>query len=282
MRDFIWKIAGADLQILKVSGKESKHNFLLVGIFFGLVNILIFGGFFGLFWGIFGSLLIGLTTALLLTFLMANIYRLNMMSLDPPSLPAPRSNGSIKAAVIMRYSIVFIFAVFVAKMFETSVFGHLVDSELHQQVIRSGKIFNKFEESQMFIAHAKLLNKEYPIVWGLTVLIIFIFLYPIYLKRKLFSGQEYFRIKYRIDTNLVKQDYAKAMEELKSIHVRNYLNYQNLKNDHELGKFIPEEYLDLFYSIPEGKYMDPPFNTKLINKRIHLESHDDFMKLDWY
>lgn len=281
MKEFIWKIAGADIQILKQSGVESQKSFLTVGGYYILVNLIVFWAFYGLFWGVFGSPFVGFFAGFLLTFLIGNIYRLNMMSLDPPSLPVEKSDGSVMAAVVLRYLIILLFAIFVAKAFETSLLGHLVDSVLHEDIIRSGKVINLYDESQMFVAHGVLLNKTYPAVWIITIVIAFIFIYPIYLKRKLFKNNEYFRLRYRIYAQLVEENYAKAMDELDSVHVKTYLQYSALKRDKLIGKFIPNDFLLKRYSIQESKYQDPPFNTRKVRKENDLKSHDDFISLDW-
>ena len=281
MKEFIWKIAGADIQILNHSNEESRRNFLIVGIFYLFINTLIFYSFFGLFEKVYSSVGTGVFLGLILTFLISNIYRINMMSLDPPSLPIPRSKGSVKAAIIIRYTMVALFALFVSKIGETAIFYGTQDLNVHLEVVAKYQNSSGINESELFFMHLKWLNKEHPAVWLITIGIAFIFLYPIYLKRKLFGNHEYFRIKYRSDTKLVEDSYAAAKDELDSIYVRKYLNYCALKKDPNLSPFIPEDYLIKKYTIQESKYHDPPFNTRKVKKENNLKSHSDFISLDW-
>lgn len=281
MKRFIWKIAGADLQILVKSGSESQNNFLIVGMFYLLVNACVFYGFFGLFNSIFSSFYLGLIIGFVLTFLISNIYRINMMSLDPPSLPIPRSKGSVRAAVIIRYAMISMFAIFVSKLVETNLLYQTVDAVVHNEVVSKYQNETGIVESELYFMHLKLIMKENPLLWLLTLLVLYIFIYPVYLKRKLFGNQEYFRIKYRIDKNLVEDDYAVAMDELDSLHVKTYLKYPALKQNELIGKFISNDYLLKKYSIQENKYQDPPFNTRLVKKENDLKSHNDFISLDW-
>jgi hypothetical protein len=281
MRNFLWKIAGADLQLLNRSNNESKNSFLLVGFLYLLVNLFSFWAFFGLFWGVFDNFLIACFAGVLLTFLISNIYQLNMMSLDPPSLPYNRQGGSISAAVILRYTTIALFAVFVSKAFETSILGFLVDSKLEEEIIKSGIGINKYEQSGMFVRHGQLLNQEYPEVWIITLTVVALFLAPIYIKRKLFGGHEYFRIKYRNDVALVEESYDRFMDELDAIHVKTYITYKKLDSDPTLGKFIPKDFSNKKYVVEESKYEDPPFNTKRRPSKTQLDSHEDFMGLEW-
>lgn len=280
MQNFLWQMAGADLQILKRSNNESKRSFLLVGVLYLLVSGLTFWAFFGLFWGVFDSFLISCFASSLLTFLISNIYRLNMMSLEPPSLPVPKSRGSVSAAIIVRYVIIALFAMFISKAFETSILGHLVDSELHEELMRVGNV-NKFNESKMFVQHGVLLNKYYPQVWGITLVVVLIFSAPIYIKRKLFGGQEYFRIKYRNDVALVEASYDEFMDELHALHRKTYRQFGELRKHRDFGHQIPEKYDTQKYEAEESNYEDPPFNTRRKKIEPNLDSHKEFMWLDW-
>lgn len=282
MKQFVWKIAGADLQILNHSGKESQFNFLTVGIFYLLINTIIFFGFYGLFSKVFSSYIIGIVLGGTLTFLISNIYRVNMMSLDPPTLPVKRVKGSVRAAVVLRYFIISLFSIFVICLLITYYNYDKVSIEVHNEIIQKYVKHDEIIESELFFMHLQHVFRKYPVSLIFILVNLFIFLYPIYLKRKLFGNHEYFRNKYRLDKKIVEDSYSDAMDELESIHVRNYINYQTLRLDSKFGKFIPEDFSKMKFTLQDSKYEDPPFNTRLIKKDLDLNSHEEFMQLDWF
>ena len=274
MRDYFWKIAGGDPSILENSGKESQSSFYTIGLLMVLINVLIFCAFFGLFWGVFSTFFVALFGAVLLTFLISTIYRLNLMSLEPPTLPISSEGGSLVLSYFIRITTIALFAMFASKCLETSLFGSYVDELLKNKFVNSTVLSRyKYETSQMFVNHMSLLNETYPIVWVMTFGMVCLFLYPIFLKYKLRKRFEYFSIKEKRDIRLVKEQYNFFEKELKSIYRRAYSEYPQLltkKADHkkfnENGKYTKTD----FYNLNES------------NKSITIANSDAFINLeDW-
>jgi predicted PurR-regulated permease PerM len=268
--EYFWKLAGADPTILRESGEQSQRRFLLIGVLYILVNTTIFLSFFGLFLGVFETFFAGFFGAALMTFVIGNIYRLTLISLEPQTLPIKRELGSFIASMGVRYTVICLFAIFVSKCLETSLFGYLVDQEvaLHMKSLTPRAPSNfVYQESSLFLEHMIMLNKHQQWVWGITLVVVMFFLMPVILRAELRKRKEYYSIKRIIDKALVEDFYK---------NTRSYLNMR-------YGKLY-EQYKDkkMVYRVHEDKYLDPPFNTKLKSERSNIQgSMNDFANLDW-
>jgi hypothetical protein len=276
MRRFLWKIAGADCEILQQSGRDSQNSFLIIGILYLIIIILTYVGFFGMFWGLFRSgselfeqrivtqFVTASTGSMVMCFLVSNIYFLNLMSLEPKTLPVPKDDGSKWLTNIVRYSTVILFAFFVSKNVEV-------------------ELFNLFESMGMFTFDHKLgymddlirMNQQNPIVWMLTILIIGLFILPIYLRHRLNRAHEYYMHKRLRDKVLVKGDYDWYLTIKEDILREKYLGYELLyKKYFEDRDFLERVSKDAHllrtekllktrkYKEQIKKYSDEPFNTK--------------------
>jgi hypothetical protein len=268
--EYFWKLAGADPVILKDSGKQSQKRFLLIGVLYIFINLVIFFSFLGLFYGVFETFIAGVFGASLMTFIIGNIYRLTLISLEPQTLPMKKDTGSFYASMVIRYTIICLFAVFVSKCLETSLFGFLVDNEVnaHMDSI-APKMPGKFvyQESNLFLEHMKMLNLHQPWIWGITLIIISFFLLPIILRAELRKRKEYYSRKRIIDKALVEDFYSNTQSYINTIYGNLYKQYKDKK---------------MVYRVHEEKYLDPPFNTKLKTGRSYWNrSMNDFANLDW-
>ncbi len=267
MDSFYWKIVGGDDSILEQSGKKSQNSFKTIGKLFLTIVIIIFFSFFGLFLGVFDSYFIAIFGGLILTFLISVIYLLNLISLEPTTLPMLKSKGSTFLSYFIRISTVIMFAVFVSKCLETSILGFLVDDDVNKMNLKD--FINNYSnrDSQMFVQHMILLNKNYPKVWFITAIVGILFLIPIALKHRLKKQNEYFAIKEIRDTDFVISEHKTFKKELYSIYVRIYSGYSILKKEDK--KDFKEHPLN---------YKDEPFNLQKIEFK-DFQSSDDFIYL---
>jgi hypothetical protein len=270
MRYFLWKIAGADCEILEKSGRDSQYSFYIIGVLYIIVTFLTFLGFFGLFWGVFRSQTIihpngieyrqgypffsALIGGSVLGFLVSNIYRLNLISLEPNTLPVKKEDSSLFFTNFIRYSTIVLFAFFVSKNIEMEVVN----------ILESAGIF-PFDLREFYMNHMLRMNREQPWVWVITGLIILVFIAPIYLRHRLNRAHEYYILKRIRDKELVKNDYKKA-KIIKEDLLRNlYKEYQKVN-------------ISKTYNIPVSRYSDEPFNTKEIIIERKLNSSEDFLE----
>lgn len=248
MQYFLWRIVGADVEILLNSGDDSKESFTRIGRLYLIVNCITYLSLFGLFFGIFENLIISILSSIVFGFLITNIYLLNLISLEPRSLPVSIEIGSVVLANVIRYTTIFLFAIFISKSFEILLFGFF-----------NSRSFQNYDGSKGFVFQLFQLNNDNPALWILTAIIVSLFIYPIYLRHRLQRTNEYYSIKQKKEIKLVRQEYLK----FKEYHFR-FMSNVYLKKK---SKYVE----------PKLKFIDPPFNTKRVDKDGGFKSIDDFL-----
>jgi len=266
MKCFIWTMAGAECELLERSGKDSQYSFFVIGLLYLIIIGLTFIGFFGLFWGVFRGevsedgvvqsvhypFFTALIGGLVLGFLVSNIYRLNLISLEPKTLPVKEENTSLVVTHVLRYTTVLLFAFFVSKNIEMEILN----------IIESAGIFY-FNLNEGYIDHMVRMNKEQSWLWIITFVIGFIFLFPIFLRRRLNKSFEYYSLKEKRDIRLVREQYEEFLMIKNQILTNFYLKYK------AVGIEKRYNYQKL--------YKDEPFNTKRIDIERDLGTSDDFL-----
>lgn len=267
MKQYLWKLAGADYFILQKSGKESQMLFYTVGLSYTIVYFITFISFFGLFWGVFHYFMVALMGAVVFSFIIGNIYRVILISLEPQTLPVKPEKGSMFFAYFVRIVTVLLFALFISKCFETMLLGHLVDNKIRSSLIEKYGLlnFNRFNTSEMFVEHMKVLSIEYPLVWIITAIIIGIFLYPVFIRHKAKGNRQYYDLKTKIDKYIVTKEYEKFLEVRDLLYVKIYEAYNNRK---------------MKFKGHKKRYQDEPFNTIKTPKKQADFKTIDFINLE--
>ena len=269
LKRFLWKIAGADAYILNQSGEKSQKSFQLIGLLFAVVNVIIAIGFFGLFFGVFNNLFIALFGTLILGFLISNIYRLTLISLEPQVLPTASNSVSKIYSNTLRFATIIAFAFFVSKTFEMVLIGLLESASLVNYDGTSGYLFHMFT-----------MNDRYPSLWLITMIIIGFFIIPIYLKYRLRNSTEYYSLKRRIDRQIVEDNYSYARRLEHEAVSAYYLNeYVEVIENKEGRSFYVTNSIKLENKVKPEKYEDPPFNTKLKVRQRSLKSSEEFTSM---
>lgn len=190
--------------------------------------------------------------------------------MEPQTLPVKEEKGSLFFAYAIRYLVVSIFAFFVAKSLETTLFGFMVDDIVvnkYNYKIQSINTGLRFEESKLFLDHMIELNKAHPVVWLVTIIIIGIFLTPVIVRFRLRSKMQYYAIKEKVDIKMVKEHYLETTLILERIYRNTYAAYNEDK---------------LQFNGHTQKYSDAPFNTKPIrNGKSYAGTMKDFANLNW-
>lgn len=280
MRQFLWKIAGADSKILEKAGKESQYSFWIIGMLYLIVIFITYIGFLGMFWGVFESLLPTVIGTLVLGFLVTMIYRLSLISLEPNTLPVIIEKKSKLFSNIVRYFTIIMFAFFVSKSVEMIIVN----------IIEYSGLLN-YDGSSGYLIHMIKINSEQPWVWLLTCVIIFVFIIPIYLRHRLNRANQYYLHKRLSDKELVKREHQKFLLVKEEILYNTYENYGALSIvffDHKNGLFFNQKLsketnklktqleTKKFTKHPK-KYSDDPFNTKRIVLSRNLKNSDEFL-----
>jgi hypothetical protein len=280
MRRFLWKIAGADIDLLEKSGKESQYSFWLIGLLYIVVVIITYIGFLGMFWGVFESIFPTLIGAFVLGFLVTMIYKLSLISLEPNTLPVIDEKTSKLFSNIVRYFTIILFAFFVSKSVEMIVV----------KIIEYSGLINN-EGSSGYLIHMKKINTEQPWIWGITGVIMFIFIIPIYLRHRLNRANQYYLFKRLNDKELVKREYKNYLLVKEEILNRTYRNYEVIIKssfDDKNGLFFNKKLSGKTLKLKEQllvkkmtqhpkKYSDEPFNTKRIVSTRNLKNSGEFL-----
>lgn len=263
MREFCWKLVGADCFILSQSARESQKAFFVLGMLYAFLATLTFISFFGLFLGIFDGFFMSLFGATVFSFIISNLYRLVIITLEPSTLPVAKEHKVKFLAYFVRVSIVIILAIFISKVLETMLFGHLAGANMEAEILRPvGNLnFNQFDNSRHFMEHLIKLNLDYPQINVITFIIVCLYVAPVIIKHRLKKGNQYYQMKRKIDKHIVQEEYQKMLQTRADL-----LQDVCLKNNR------PYHY--------QAKYEDEPFNIHKI-KRKQSESKDqsDFLTL---
>jgi hypothetical protein len=292
MKRTLWKLAGADCQILERSGTESQRSFYVIGILYAIVIALTFIGFFGLFWGLFRSnnetqaddfgshLLSALIGSSIISFLVSNIYFLNMMSLEPKTLPVREDTSSKIITNFIRVGFITMFAFFVSKNIEMEIFN----------LFNAFGLFT-FDSHFGYMDDLMRMNKENPMIWLITVLIIGLFLFPIVLRKRLEKAHEYYLHRRIIEKDLVLSEHRQFLLLKEEILKAHYAQYMAVVKDKFHGKFDlsrldTDVELQHHYNFLKSrtfrphasKFSDEPFNTKLKKKEsLNVKDSQDFL-----
>lgn len=234
----VWQFSGADVQLLQFSGSDSRQRFRIIGIASIVIIAITFLSIANSLMHIFNAFWLPIIGATVLTFLIISIYRLNMLSLEPTSLPVEKSNGSLIAPFIIRIAVITLFAFFIAKQFEFLCFSNFISTEQLQNLNVDKKFIG--QDDDQFMAKMFALNTKYWFVWLMTAATVYLFLFPINVKYKLRRNeQEYYRMKSVLEKGLVEVNYA----EFKKLYKKTFEN-----------KGLTIEFND-------QQFTDPPFNS---------------------
>lgn len=119
------------------------------------------------------------------------------------------------------------------------------------------KIDELLNNSSFFLQRLKFLYAYYPQSWGITLIVIFIFLLPAGIKYYISETTSYYARKTSIEKNMILEDYADFKQNYADLFFR------------ETGKSI---------SFDE-QFEDPPFNTVHKSDKRNFETEKDFLNI---
>ncbi len=231
MKQLFWKISGADIGLLKQCEDESQQRFAQVGFNILVVYLLIFASFSIFIWHEFDNVFMSIFVASIVTFLIGSIYQINLLNLEPNSLPHNSSKGTKFVSFLVQYTTIALFGFFVSKILETVFLGQFALEVENMRLLK----FNKFDSNTEFIHQMMILNQKFPLINTVSFSIIILFVLPIFLKKKLKNKSlEYYKLKSERDKNLVLNDYRVFKEKLNEQYKKLY----ELHNPNELLKNV--------------------------------------------
>ena len=273
MELFFWKLIGGDPEILSKSGKKSKRMFYSLGLLFSILSIITFFGFFSLLLGVFDRVIESILGGIMITFIIQNMYRLILITLEPNTLPVIKSYTYKFWAYFVRITVVILISIFVSKCIETLLLGHLVDDIVQKDISQIAGI-NQFDKSSYFVKHMIVLNKNYPWVNAITFVFVLAYLLPILLKHKLKKADEYFDIKKQIDLQIVVAEYKKFRSIYAKLMSHLYAEKTHISKKYNKSQKKAESSVYVYSYIP--RYYDEPFNTQPIKEFKTYKNTKDF------
>jgi hypothetical protein len=182
---FLWKLIGADKQVLARCPVQDRYSFALAGSIVLLVLIIISSSFFVITRMVFadwmGALLLAVTGSLAI----GNLYMLNLITIESSSLPQRETTVSKAPAMAIRVFMVTLLAIIVSKLLELYLFADVKQGSL--------------------LAALRALS---PGTWLFTLLVCFIFLSPLYMKLTGLKLTAYGSARREIEKALVLESYA--------------------------------------------------------------------------
>lgn len=279
MRRFFWRMAVADCSILEKSGRDSQYSYFVIGVLYAIIGLITFTGFFAMFFGVFDSIFSALIGAGIIGFLISNIYRLTLISLEPHTLPRNEPLGSMIFSYVLKYVTIFAFAFFVSKCFEMLIID-LIDLAIRNDNLS----LMDYDGSSGYMEHMMESNQSKPWLWAITALIVLLFVSPIYMRHRLNRSHQYYKLKYRRDVRLVKERYNEYSEIMERLYRQLFENYSELAdrkmsqniNSSEIES-IRDDLRKMTFKSHEKHFNDYPFCTEPIVKDVNLSSSDEFM-----
>ena len=284
MSEFLWRLAGANCAILSDSDKNSQRSFRIIGQLFLIIICYNLIALTSVFYFISKSIFIGLLIGAFLSFLIFNLYFINILDLEPRTLPTNSAKKLLFFSYFIKFFFITLFALFVIKSMEILIFKHIVNLSFEFNP-KGSKIHKELIE----------LHSYHPEIWGFTIANYLLFIAPIFLKIQLNrkeiestnkNEKPYFQIKKEVDIFIVVEDYKKFKIHREKILNRVYLDYVKLNETFNdvAKKSASLKSLSHQYRIRKPKptketYLDPPFNTiKISNlKNQDSSSHEDYL-----
>ncbi|MBX7227851.1 MAG: DUF4407 domain-containing protein [Chitinophagales bacterium] len=211
MKEFIWKLSGADYIIIRNCSKETQAIFMYTGAFVLLILLTSLTSSFYAMHIIFHNDLIALIFSTFWTFMIGNLYALNLITMNNNSLPQKKITASPLFALALRFFLLALLAIFISKPIEVFIWG-------------------SFEQSYLL----NTIKSLSPASWLITGLVVIIFFIPVIIKLITSAQSSYGIRKEEIEKDLVLSEYS----EFKNKYSQLFAEATNIKIDFE------EKYID--------------------------------------
>lgn len=291
LEKYLVKLAGEDYLAYTECNDLTRRRIRYIGFVVFIIFLVCFLSILEAFSELFHNLYVGLTIGLFFGWVVTNMYLLLLYTLAKNLLVPNHIKSQSSLSYFIRVATVIFFAVVVSQPIEHYFFQKYVLTEvatvkaqklddLYQTVNQSyderlklatqDSVRDRLRQekksvlalNQRLINEANfytlslriLSNKLYP--WSVTLLLIWLFIYPLYLKRKIEPTSNYYKIKRRRQFKLITNEY--------DVFKRQY-------------RLILSEYTDENLEYSEF-YVDPPFNFSFEKEKLELKKEKVFIE----
>ncbi len=227
------------------------------------------------------GILLAVASAMFMTFVFGNIYLLTITTFSKNSLPLKTHVPSKLFSNVLRIAFISFFAVLISKPIEVLFLQgsdrlNVYVKEHKEDIVRraehnanllnqdtNGDLLSKLkasvENGNYFMYKLRVISTEgfYAPTWLISLLLVFVFLIPVVVKRKMKDSEDYFQMSKDIQMDIVERHYAEFKERY------NELMLDQTGRDHS------------FYETFE----DPPFNTIKKTDPRTFKKQQDFLSL---
>lgn len=306
----IWRVAGEDPELLIKSRQTVQTRFIYSGLLVFFTFFYCLSTSYYTFNNLFNYKWLSLILAVSLSLIVLNLFRLNLITLTTNREAYTKEYFS---SMFIRVSFIFFLSICIVKPFELMVFNKGIQKNFTQYIEEENKkaisgIESYYQEranaysqeivkyktrtlhpdtnkinfyqglistlnaskakylselilqqqtSSYFLARLRFLNNEYPIIWILSLAQAIFLIIPFIIKFSLSPSSIYLTEKGRRERNLIQNSY------------NNFL--------HLYSEIFKTKY-GLTLDFHNKKYLDPPFNTKPIERSGNIFSQQDLIR----
>lgn len=185
MNNILWRMTGADYQIINNCSKSAKFFFSVIGSVVLAILILCFVSAIIFLRLMFEHTVLVYILSLFWTFMIGNIYGLNLITLNNNSLPHKKQRGKPFFSLLIRFVLLALLAIFISKPIELFLFSNLEDQHLATA-----------------LHHLPLVS------WLLTTVVLVLFFVPVFVKLGASELSSYSTRRQEIEKELVLDEYA--------------------------------------------------------------------------
>lgn len=219
--------AGMDVSILQRTSLPTRLNYAFLGLLMALVFLFCLFSGYTTFRMVFGSPLLAVVFGLFWAFVVYNLYRFLLSTVNPQILPHTKKSGRSFLTFLVRYGFLAFLAMVVSKPLELVFYFRFLKGRS-----ALGNLGDSLAE----------MHAAAPGVWVLSVLSAAFFMLPFLLKKYLTTSCEYEDTKAEIEGQIISSDYVSFQS-----------RYLQLMAPFGVSQMPYRE-----------RYTDPPYNTELI------------------
>lgn len=214
MREYFWKLSGADYIVINQCETLIQKRFFNVGLLVFLNGIVCF--FSGLYaFSCFSNIILSILISLFFTWMVSNIYVVLLTTLTKNLLPHKKEKIALLISTSIRVVFLVFIGIIISKPLEVAFLSFFEDTFVHSNFASNLKHYNN---------------------WLITIIIVALYVLPAALKYYLVENNIYYIKKARYDKYIILEHY----EEFKA-------NYKRLMYE-KTGKII--EFKERFKDAP--------------------------------
>jgi len=280
IRNSLCKFSGEDFAVIRVCSTKIQLYFTVIGLFVLLILLCCFLSALNFTEHLFHNPIADIGVGIIWGYIVTNLYILLLYTITPSLLPKKEKKSDNKTT----------------RAFELNVSMGLRIGLVILLAIISAQPLNIFilkPNTQAFAFNIRILLAHDFRAWVITILVIAIFLLPIYLKYSIRKLGEFYEKKAEIEKRIITDDYKDFKKEYKQIIESNISNYNKTIWENlmpfltKLEQLNPIAYQKYFTEIKNElinekieKYeywADPPFRTIHKSKTKTILSEQDLL-----